>query len=137
MPLTVVMTLAKMIALPVGLYLSTSDNVPSVSLQLLLAIAMALCVAGKLHEMWNGNGPTDKKTTADIKNPRTLAIVVLGGLASGFYTGAIGANSPVKMCMVVLLDMGSEEWRSTAAASALPFQTLRFAMLVAMGQIDV
>lgn len=79
-----------------------------------------------------------KKTedcTVDMTRSMTIFTVVACGTLAGFLQGAIAVGGTFKMMMIVTLNIGNEEWRSTQCLADLPLQFTRLTIVLVMGII--
>lgn len=57
-------------------------------------------------------------------------------LFAGFFQGSLSVGGPTKAFMILLLNIGKDEWRASSSLADMPLQIVRIIILISFGMID-
>lgn len=83
-----------------------------------------------------GGAAEEKPFAVDMSKTSTIVTVVTCGALAGFLQGAIAVGGTFKMMMIVTLNIGNLEWRSTQCLADLPLQFTRLIVVISAGMLN-
>lgn len=118
------------------IHLSESSSITAI-LEAFLFLACFMTVVSEGYRRFWKPGSVREAPSLDMKKPNIVALVVLFSLQSGFFQGTIGIGGATKVLMIVTLNIGKDEWRTTQCVADFPLQLTRLVLSLINGFVNL